>query len=92
MNQLEVFLWALFGGLFVVLVTSGIVYYKDKLTPTTKELSRNFILGAAVTGILYPILPESLDTVKDILTAEGIPGSVKSVRFDSDIKIGPANF
>ena len=91
MNPLEVFLWAIFGGLFVVLLSSGAMYYKNQ-TPTTKEVSRNFILGAAVTGILYPILPESLDGVKDILTAEGIPESVKSVRFDSDVKVGPANF
>jgi uncharacterized membrane protein len=92
MSQLEIFVWAIFGGLFVVLISSGIVYYKDNMTPTTKEISRNFILGAALTGILYPILPENLDGVKDILTAEGIPGSTKAVRFDSDVKVGPANF
>lgn len=91
MSNLELFVYAVLGGLFVVLVTSGIRFYKDE-SPTIKELSRNFILGAAVTGILYPNIPETLDGVKDILTAEGGPVSTKSVRFDSDVKVGPANF
>ena len=91
MSNLEVFVYAILGGLFVVLLSSGIRFYKSE-TPTTKELSRNFILGAAVTGFLYPNLPENLDGVKEILTAEGGPVSAKSVRFDLDVKVGPANF
>ena len=91
MSNLEVFVYAILGGFFVLLVSSGIRFYKSE-TPTTKEMSRNFILGAAVTGFLYPNLPDSLDGVKEILTAEGGPVSTKSVRFDSDVKIGPANF
>jgi len=97
MNQLEVFLWAIFGGLFVVLLTAGTTFYKNG-TQSTKQLSRDFILGALVTGILYPMLPESFNGVKDILTAEGIQGSIGSATIthsgslDPGVQIGPANF
>jgi len=89
MTNLEIFLLAIFGGLFVALLSGGITYYKEG-SPSTKQLSRDFLLGSIVTAFLYPMLPESMDNVKDILTAEATATS--SGMIDPGVQVGPANF
>lgn len=65
------------------------MYYKEEVT-STKQLSRDFLLGSIVTAFLYPMLPDSIDNVKDILTAEATAqGSGMS---DPGVQVGPANF
>lgn len=36
-----------------------------------RHLSRDFILGAATTGFLYPLIPESFDDMKSVLSTAG---------------------
>jgi len=36
-----------------------------------RHLSRDFILGAATTGFLYPLIPESFDDMKSLLSTAG---------------------
>ena len=89
MSNLEIFVLAIFGGLFVALLSSGFTYYKQG-TPSTKQISRDFLLGLIATGIVYPMLPESMDNVKEILTAEATAQS--SGMSDPGVQVGPANF
>jgi hypothetical protein len=96
---LEVLVWATLGGIFVALLSIGIVYYNNE-TPTNKQLSRDFLIGAAFTGFLYPLIPESFDEIKSVITSTAgdiqtrLPnlsdgsGSIK----DPGVQIGPANF
>jgi hypothetical protein len=98
MKALEVFIWAIVGGLFVVLLITASIYYNNKL-PTNKQLSRDFLIGSAFTGFLYPLIPESFDEIKNVITTTAteiqalkpitLSGSLTG---DQDIKIGPANF
>lgn len=100
MTAMEIFLWAMAGGLIVtILSASAVLYQKD--TPSTKQLSRDFLLGAAFTGFLYPIIPETFDDVRGALTttAGGLQESLVSnmaaaviSAADPGVKIGPANF
>ena len=102
MSAMEIFIWAIAGGLLVaVLSASAVLYQKD--TPSRKQLSRDFLLGAAFTGFLYPIIPETFDEVKGALTttAGGLQESLASKIAtatntlsvsDPGVKIGPANF
>jgi hypothetical protein len=96
--SLEVFLWIIIGGLFVAILGAGSVYYLNE-TPTTKQLSRDFIIGSFFTGFLYPLIPESFDEIKGAIssTASDLQKSLVSTTKvsglgDTDIKIGPANF
>ena len=93
--DLEIFVWAIFGGLFLALIGGGALYYNNK-DISTKQLSRDFILGAIATAMLYPILPESLDmkTLGVALPTETLTAE-KLVSFsgpDPGVQVGPANF
>lgn len=86
--DLEIFIWAIVGGLFLALLGGSASYYKNE-KPTVKQLSRDFIIGAAVTGVLFPVLPENLSDVKEslpVLNAGPPPG------LDPGVQVGPANF
>jgi hypothetical protein len=93
--SLEIFLWIIVGGILVAGLGAGSLYYINE-TPTNKQLSRDFIIGALFTGFLYPLIPESFNEMKVILssTAGDIKNTISnnSGITDSDVKIGPANF
>jgi peptidoglycan/LPS O-acetylase OafA/YrhL len=90
---LELFVWAIIGGLFVAILSSCGSYYLNE-SPSNKQLSRDFLIGAGFTGILFPLIPESFNEIKEAITttAETIKAGVPGVIIDQDIKIGPANF
>ena len=84
------------GGLFVAVLGAGSLYYVNEI-PTNKQLSRDFIIGALFTGFLYPLIPESFNEMKGIIssTAGDLQTSLVTKTIsgsDPDIKIGPANF
>ena len=94
--SLEVFMWIIVGGLFVAVLGAGSLYYINEI-PTNKQLSRDFIIGALFTGFLYPLIPESFNEMKGIITSTA--GDLQTTLVtktisgsDPDIKIGPANF
>jgi len=94
--SLEIFIWIIIGGIIVATLGACSVYYLNEI-PTKKQLSRDFIIGSLFTGFLYPLIPESFNEMKSILTstAEDIQKNIvitNSGLGDSDIKIGPANF
>jgi len=96
--DLEIFVWAIIGGLFVTILSAGGTYYLNQL-PSNKQLSRDFLIGAAFTGFLYPLIPESFDEIKHVITSTAgdlqlntLPGPLSKSLGDPDIKIGPANF
>jgi hypothetical protein len=93
--SLEVFVWAIVGGLFVAILSAAAVYYNNQL-PTNKQLSRDFLIGSAFTGFLYPLIPESFDEIKNVVasTASELPTTLSGslVTSDPGVKIGPANF
>lgn len=105
MGNLELFVWAIVGGLIVAVLSAIAVYY-NKEEPNMKHLSRDFILGAATTGFLYPLIPESFDDMKSVLTTAGsdLGGKMVSVvsattamataatSADPGVQVGPANF
>jgi len=84
--DIELFIWAIVGGLFLALLGGATAYYKND-TPSTKQLSRDFIIGAAVTGLLFPVIPENLE-IKDLPTLTS--GIVSGL--DPGVQVGPANF
>ncbi len=96
---LELLVWATLGGLFVALLSVGFIYY-TKNTPTSKQLSRDFLIGAAFTGFLYPLIPESFNEIKDVITSTAgniqtrLPNLAESSGSiqDPQVQIGPANF
>jgi len=91
--DLEIFIWALAGGLFLAVLGTAAIYYKEKEFPSMKQLSRDFILGAAVTGILYPILPETADAIPSLgQTGLEMPTAPLSSGIDPGVQVGPANF
>ena len=69
-----------------------------------KHLSRDFILGAATTGFLYPLIPESFDDMKSVISTAGSDLGEKMVSVvtataaaagtsaDPGVQVGPANF
>jgi hypothetical protein len=65
MASLEIFVWAILGGLFVAILSASAVYYNNQL-PTNKQLSRDFLIGSVFTGFLYPLIPESFDEIKNV--------------------------
>lgn len=91
--DLEIFLWAIAGGLFIATISGASAYYQ-KIVPSNKQLSRDFLIGAAFTGFLYPLIPESFDDIKDVIktTAGDITASVSPSGIDPGVKVGPANF
>jgi len=106
MPYLELFVWAIVGGLIVAVLSAIAVYY-NKEEPNMKHLSRDFILGAATTGFLYPLIPESFDDMKSVISTAGSDlgekvGSVISATtagasaagtgLDPGVQVGPANF
>jgi hypothetical protein len=92
---LELFVWAVVGGIFVAILSTCGSYYLNE-SPSNKQLSRDFLIGATFTGLLFPLIPESFNEIKEVITttAETIQASsgVPGIRVDQDIKIGPANF
>jgi len=70
MTTLELFVWAISGGL-IVAILSAIALYYNKEEPNVKHLSRDFILGATFTGFLYPLIPESFDDMKSVISTAG---------------------
>jgi hypothetical protein len=102
MPYLELFVWAIVGGL-IVAVLSAIALYYNKEEPNMKHLSRDFILGAATTGFLYPLIPESFDDIKSVISTAGsdLGDKVTSVisatsaagtGLDPGVQVGPPNF
>jgi hypothetical protein len=96
MTSLELFVWAIAGGILVAgLSALAVLYNKEELN--TKHLSRDFILGAATTGFLYPLIPDSFDGMKTAVQSAGSMNlgtelMSKLTTADPGIKIGPANF
>lgn len=95
MTGLEVFVWAIAGGFFIAIVSAATAYYQ-KDVPSKKQLSRDFLLGAAFTGFVYPLIPDTFDDIKDALsstasTAANVVSATVST-YDPDVKVGPANF
>jgi hypothetical protein len=96
--ELQIFLWALAGGMLVAALSSlAVVLQKDK--PTLKHMGRDFILGAAFTGLVYPFIPETFEEVKEVVTSKAgdLVSSVASTAAaatsgDPGIQIGPPNF
>ena len=97
---MEIFIWSVIGGILVAGMSCGAIYYQNEI-PTNKQLSRDFLIGAAFTGFLYPLIPESFDDMKGVLTttAGGLQdGIVKSIvnipgaGLDPGVQVGPANF
>ena len=107
MPYLELFVWAIVGGLIVAVLSAIAVYY-NKEEHNMKHLSRDFILGAATTGFLYPLIPESFDDMKSVLsTASSDLGdkvasvvsatataatSAAGTGLDPGVQVGPPNF
>ena len=101
----EIILWAVIGGLLVAAL-SGVAVFYNKETPTVKHLSRDFIIGAATTGFLYPLIPETFDdlkttissvdtsTIKDVIsqTVNSVSSATGTGLLDPGVKVGPANF
>jgi hypothetical protein len=102
MTTLELFIWAISGGIIVAMLSAIAVFY-NKEQPNVKHLSRDFILGATMTGFLYPLIPESFDDMKvalstagsgltDKVTAAVVSASTASLGADPGVQVGPANF
>ena len=95
MTSMEIFVWAMIGGVIVTAISASAVLYQKEF-PSNKQLSRDFLIGAAFTGFLYPLIPETFDEVRGAVTSaagdftETI--STKLTVSDPGVKIGPANF
>jgi hypothetical protein len=96
--EMQLFLWALAGGILVCLM-SAIAVVVQKETPTVKHLARDFLLGTAFTGFVYPLIPETFDEVKDALGAKAgdlvssVATTTQSLSVgDPGVQIGPPNF
>lgn len=105
MTTTELILWSIIGGLIVaVLSMIAVVYNKEQ--PNMKHMGRDFILGAATTGFLYPLIPETFDDLKSVMASvdttglkDAISHTVSSVSSatgtglsDPGVKVGPADF
>ena len=105
MTTTELILWSIIGGLIVaVLSMIAVVYNKEQ--PNMKHMGRDFILGAATTGFLYPLIPETFDDLKSVMASvdttglkDAISHTVSSVSSaagtglsDPGVKVGPAEF
>ena len=105
MTTTELILWSIIGGLIVaVLSMMAVVYNKEQ--PNMKHMGRDFILGAATTGFLYPLIPETFDDLKSVMASVDTAGfkdvisqTVSSVTSaagtglsDPGVRVGPADF
>ena len=93
---LDLFVWAIIGGLFLSILSALAGVYQGQQA-TNKQLSRDFLIGAAFTGFLFPLIPESFDEIKTTLasTANDLTSGTSlgtSSISDPGVKIGPANF
>ena len=100
MQGLEIFVWAIVGGT-IVAVLSVIAAYSQKESPSTKRISRDFLIGAAFTGFAYPLIPDTFDAMKTAATSTASSFDLKSslgnsssavTAFDPGVKVGPADF
>jgi hypothetical protein len=95
MTSLEIFVWAIAGGAFVMFLSAAAAF-SQKDTPSKKQLSRDFILGAAFTGFVYPLIPDTFSDIKGLVTstAGDLQTSITSATssYDPGVKVGPANF
>lgn len=96
MSSLELFVWAIAGGVFVATITAAVAYYQ-KSAVSNKHLSRDFLLGAAFTGFVYPLIPDTFSDIKGVIssTAGGLQTSIVTAAtssYDPGVKVGPANF
>ena len=93
MDLTTLFVWAFLGGLFLAALGAGFLYYKTE-SYSKKQLSRDFILGTLLTGLLYPVLPESLNEIQTVLPS--IPSLTADIPhtsgLDPGVQVGPANF
>ena len=94
--SLEIFIWIIVGGILVAGLGAGSLYYINE-TPTNKQLSRDFIIGALFTGFLYPLIPESFDEIKvsldsaaSVISSTYATGSFVDVRGTSLYTIEPS--
>ena len=98
MSSLELFVWAIAGVVFVATLTVAIAYYQNNII-SKKHLSRDFLLGAAFTGFVFPLIPDTFSDIKGLVTstAGDLKTSIVSVAtatssYDPGVKVGPANF
>jgi len=92
--NLEVFVWAIIGGLFVATLSAIASYYTSQ-SPTNKQLSRDFLIGAGFTGVLFPLIPESFDEIKNVITTTATElknNNILPSVGDPGVKVGPPNF
>ena len=96
--ELQIFLWALAGGMLVAALSAlALVVQKEQLN--MRHMGRDFILGAAFTGLVYPLIPETFEEVKDVVTSKAgdLVSTVASTAViatsgDPGVQIGPPNF
>jgi hypothetical protein len=96
--ELQIFLWALAGGMLVAALSAMVVVFqRDK--PTIKHMGRDFILGAAFTGLVYPWIPETFEEVKEVVTAKAgdlvstvATTAASAASGDPGVQIGPPKF
>ena len=91
---MELFLWAIAGGLLVASLSAIAVLY-NKEPMSTKHLSRDFILGTVLTGCIYPLIPETLQEISTAVTdkVSSVSSSVYlSSSSDPGVQVGPPNF
>lgn len=96
MSSIEIFVWGIIGGLFLTILSFLAAIYQGQ-QPTNKQLSRDFLIGAVFTGFLFPLIPESFDEIKNVISSTAIdissrPNLESLVSSDPGVKIGPANF
>lgn len=97
--SLEIFVWAVIGGLIVAVLGASALYYQNEI-PTNKQLSRDFLIGASFTGFLYPLIPESFDEIKGVITSTAVDlqgslintSNISGSLTDPCVKVGPASF
>jgi len=95
----EIILWAAIGGLILLVLSTAAAFYNKEVL-TVKHMSRDFIIGAATTGFIYPLIPETFDDLKSsIVSLRG--SSVGTIAdtlniaggsADPGVKVGPPNF
>jgi len=89
--SMELFLWAIAGGLLVACLSAiAVVYNKESVS--TKHLSRDFILGTVLTGCIYPLIPETLQEISTAVTEKVSLVSSSYNSSDPGVQVGPPNF
>ena len=71
MTTFELIVWAIIGGIVLTSMTAAAAFFYNKETPNVKHLGRDFVLGAAFTGFLYPLIPDSFDDMKTAVSSTG---------------------